>query len=240
MDTAGYVALTRQSGLAKELQVVANNIANISTAGFRREGVVFAEMIEALPVEGGAVAMTAARVRQTDNTQGGLTQTGGTFDLAIEGDGFFMIETPQGNRLTRSGSFTPNQESELVTSDGYRVLDSGEAPIFVPPDAASIAVSPDGTMTADGLPLAQVGVFVPENELGLIREGGVLFRADDGVLVAENAQIAQGFLENSNVNPVVEIARMIEVQRSYELGQTFMDREDQRIRSVIRALGPKG
>ena len=86
MDLAGYVALTRQSGLAKELQSVANNIANLSTTGYRREGVIFAEEVRALPLEGGSVAMTAARARYSDELQGTLQETAGTLDLAIEGD----------------------------------------------------------------------------------------------------------------------------------------------------------
>ena len=106
MDLAGYVALTRASGLAKELQSVANNIANLSTTGYRREGVIFAEMVQALPVEGGSVAMTAARARYFDELQGALEETGGTLDLAIEGEGYFMVMTPQGERLTRAGAFS--------------------------------------------------------------------------------------------------------------------------------------
>ena len=95
MDLAGYVALTRQSGLAKELQSVANNIANLSTTGYRREGVIFAEEVQALPVEGGSVAMTEARARYTDELQGALQETGGPLDLAIEGDGYFTVMTPR-------------------------------------------------------------------------------------------------------------------------------------------------
>lgn len=107
MDTTGYIALTRQSGLLKELQAVANNIANISTTGFRREGVVFAEALQALDVEGGGVAMTSARVRFTDGNAGSSTNTGGNFDLAIDGPGFFMVETPAGDRLTRAAALVP-------------------------------------------------------------------------------------------------------------------------------------
>ena len=98
MDLAGYVALTRQAGLAKELQSVANNIANLSTTGYRREGVVFAEMVEALPVEGGSVAMTAARGRWFDELQGALDESGGALDLAIEGEGYFTVMTAAGER----------------------------------------------------------------------------------------------------------------------------------------------
>ena len=119
MDLAGYVALTRASGLAKELQSVANNIANISTTGYRREGVLFAEYVKALPLEGGAVAMTEARARYTDELQGALVETGGRLDFAIEGDGYFTVLTPQGERLTRAGAFARNADGEIVNMDGH-------------------------------------------------------------------------------------------------------------------------
>ena len=236
MDSS-YVAIGRQSGLMNELRTVANNIANISTTGFRREGVVFAEMVEALDVEGGSVSMSDARVRFTDDLSGGYTQTGGALDLAISGPGFFMIETPNGERLSRAGNFATNAEGELVTMDGYRVLDSGGSPIFVPQDGSEVAIATDGTMSSNGQPIAQIGVYEMENPQSLIREDGVMFRFDDAPLVAERSQVKQGFIEGSNVNPVQEIARLIEVQRAYELGQSLMDKEHERISASIRTMG---
>ncbi len=236
MDTAGYVTLSRQSGLNDTLQVVANNIANLSTAGYRREGVVFAEMVEALPVQGGSVAMTAAHARVTDPAQGALRQSGGTYDLAIEGPGFFTVETPAGPRLTRAGAFTPGPAGELVSPSGHRLLDVGGAPVFVPPDAGTVSIAPDGTVSADGRPLAQLVPVTVADPQRLVREDGVLFRADAPPVPAEGARIVQGALEGANVNPVGEIARMIEVSRAYEAGQRLLDREDERIRQVIDAL----
>ncbi|QHQ36449.1 flagellar hook-basal body complex protein [Algicella marina] len=237
MDTPGYVALSRQSGLLREMQAVANNIANSSTSGFRREGVIFAEMISAVPVEGGSVAMTTTRARFTSDAQGGLQRTGGTFDLAIEGEGFFMVETPAGMRLTRAGSYGPNVDGELVNPLGHRLLDDGEAPIFIPPDARTIAIAADGTISADGNPAARLGVVRSTDTTALYREDGVLFRPEAPVEAATDAAVLQGFIEKSNVNPVIELTRMIEVQRNYELGQKLMEREDERIRAVTRTLG---
>lgn len=134
MDAAGYTTLTRQSGLMREMQSVANNIANLSTTGFRREGIVFTEHVKRLEGEA-SLSMASASARQIDLTQGGLTHTGAPFDFAIMGEGFFLIETPQGQELTRAGSFTPNAEGELVDADGNRLLDAGAAPLFIPPDA---------------------------------------------------------------------------------------------------------
>jgi flagellar basal-body rod protein FlgF len=239
MDLAGYVALTRQAGLAKELQTVANNIANLSTTGYRREGVVFAEMVEALPVEGGSVAMTAARARFFDEMQGSLDETGGTLDLAIEGEGFFTVMTPAGERLTRAGAFTRNGDGTVVTMDGHPLLDEGGGEIAIPFEASQVNVSADGTISADGEPVARIGLVAVEDQTGLFREAGVLFRADAEPVAVEEGRVVQGFLEQANVSPVTEMARMVEVQRAYEHGQKLLDQEDARIRLVVRVLGEK-
>lgn len=238
MDNAGYTTLTRQSGLMREMQAVANNIANASTTGFRRQGIIFEEFVKALDGEDPSLSMALGEVRDTRLDQAPLTQTGGAFDLAIEGDGFFLIEGPEGPMLTRAGAFTPNAAGEVVTLDGYRLLDAGGAPIFAPPDAASIAISADGTMSADGQPLTQVGLWMPNDINDLGHRDGVRFAAPGGTQpVIEGAVILQGYLENSNVDPIGEIARMIEIQRAYEQGQAFLEKEDQRIRNVIQSAG---
>ncbi len=234
MENTGYITITRQSGLAREMQVVANNIANAATTGFRAEGVIFSEYIQ--PVDNGkSLSMGQGNVRNTSFEQGGLASTGGTFDLAIEGDGYFLIQTPGGERLTRAGAFSPNAEGELVTYDGYRVLDAGGAPLFVPP-GASIAVAADGTLSADGNPLGQVGLVRPTDAKDMVREDGVMFRADSGYVPADTARVLQGFIEKSNVSPIGQMARMIEVQRAYEMGQNFLQREDERVRAAMKAM----
>ena len=236
MDAAGYTTLTRQAGLMREMQVVANNIANISTNGFRREGVVFAEYVADLEY-GPSLSMAHATGRIVDLGQAGLSQTGGTFDFAIQGDGFFLIDTPQGQQLTRAGSFTPSAEGELMTPDGFRLLDQGGAPVFVPPDAGTVAMGSDGTLSANGVPLGKIGLWQPTDPTQLQHQSGTMFASPSGVEPADGGTVMQGYLEDSNVDAVSEIARMITVQRAYELGQTFLDREDARVRDVVQTLG---
>lgn len=235
MDTPGYTTLTRQSGLMREMQVIANNIANSSTTGFRREGVVFSEYIARLKDEP-SLSMAYGNARHVDLGQAGLSQTGGTYDLGLQGEGFFLIATPDGERLTRAGSFTPSAEGVLVTQDGHAVLDAGGAPVPVPIGARSVAIASDGTLSADGQPVAQIGVWRPADPLSLQHQTGTLFSAN-ALEPVDTAVIRQGFLEDSNVEPVSEIARMITVQRAYELGQKFLEAEDQRQRNVIQTLG---
>ena len=236
MDNAFYTTLTRQSGLMHEMRVVANNIANVSTTGFRREGLIFAEHVAAIGAGGPSLSMAHADARSINQSQGPLSATGGSLDFAIEGEGFFQIETPQGNRLTRAGNFTASAEGELVTTDGYRLLDAGGAPILLPPDAGTIRLSQEGTLSSGDGPIAQVGVFRPADPTTLTHESGTRLAFDTELEPVENATLLQGFLEDSNVDAISEIARMIEVQRAYEMGQTFLDREDERIRSTISTL----
>ncbi|WP_295047974.1 flagellar hook-basal body complex protein [uncultured Paracoccus sp.] len=236
MDNAIYATLTRQSGLMAEMRVVANNIANANTTGFRREGVIFAEHLSALDRHGDTLSMAHARGRMIDLDQGVLTQTNGNYDLAIEGDGFFLVETPDGNRLTRAGAFLPSAEGELMTADGFRLLDEGMAPIIVPAGASGVAVGADGTLSANGVAFGKIGVFTAPEGAQLTHQGGTSFTTDGAPEPVEDARIRQGFLEESNVDSVFEITRMIEVQRAYELGQSFLDREDQRIRSAIAGM----
>jgi flagellar basal-body rod protein FlgF len=235
MDAAGYTTLNRQSGLMREMAVVANNLANASTTGFRREGVVFSEYVAAMDSDP-SLSMAHASGRHVDLGQATISQTGGSFDFAIQGDGFFLIETPEGERLTRAGSFTPSAEGELVTPDGYRLLDAGGAPVFIPPDARAVAMASDGTLSSNGEPIARIGLWQPTDPMALRHQSGTLFAAD-ALEPVEGGVVLQGMLEDSNVEPVSEITRMITVQRAYEMGQKFLDAEDQRVRGVIQALG---
>ena len=239
MDNSSYVTLTRQSGLMREMQVVANNIANMATTGYRAEGVVFAEHVAATGRGEPSLSMGKAVGRSVSEQQGALSRTGGPFDFAIEGPGFFLVETPAGESLTRAGNFIRSPENELVTMDGHRLLDAGGAPVFVPANARAITLAPDGTLSADGQPLTQIGLWQPNDPTELSRRSGVLFEAPSGVRPVEGTRLVQGALEASNVDPVGQIARMIEVQRAYELGQSFLDAEDGRIRDFLRTVGAR-
>ena len=236
MDNAGYIGLTRIKGLDDELRAVANNIANVSTTGFRAERVVFAEVLVPTNADGQALSMAQPRAHFTDPSPGGMRLTGGELDLAINGEGYFQIMTDAGPRLTRAGNFVRTANGGVVTPEGDALLDAGGAPVLLPEDATTIAIGVDGTISADGQPVGQVGLFIaaPEN---MLRESGVRFRASGDISVPPDARIAQGFLEESNVSPVLELSRMIEVQRAYELGQSLLDSEDQRLSEAIRTLG---
>ncbi|WP_373355325.1 flagellar hook-basal body complex protein [Pseudoroseicyclus sp. CXY001] len=236
MDNAIYAGLTRQAGLMHEMQSIANNIANSATTGYRAEGMIFSEFVALTGQGEPSLSMGLGDVRRLSVAQGALTQTGGAFDLAVEGPGYFVVATPQGERLTRAGAFSPSANGDLVTPEGYGVLDAGGAPVFVPQGAGPVAIAADGTISAGGQPIGQIGLVRPLDPGAMQRSDGVLFEAAAGWEPEPEGRMVQGFLEQSNVNPLLEVARMIEVQRAYELGQGLAEREDQRIRDTIETV----
>jgi flagellar basal-body rod protein FlgF len=235
MSDGIYPTLTRQTGLLREMNVIAQNIANAATTGYRAEGLIFSEHVVANGRDQPSLSMAHATGRETSFRQGGLDQTGGMLDLAIEGEGYFLVDVGGEPHLTRAGAFLAGPDGGVVTAEGHPVLDEGGAPVFVPPGASSLRVAPDGTLSADGQPLARIAVVAPDDPSAMTRNAGTMFATEAYAPVA-TPKVAQGFLEQSNVDPVLEIARMVAVQNAYELGQGFMDREDERMRAMLRLM----
>lgn len=238
MDNVVYTMLNRQSGLMREFSTVANNIANASTTGFKAEQAVFSEFIAVLETQnapgGGSLSMGRLGAHATDFSQGGLKLTGSPLDIAISGEGFFQFETPNGVRLGRAGHLGLNAEGQIVDPLGSFILDDGQGQIAVPLDASVVTISPDGTVSADGQEIARIGV-VAADPLNLQREGGNYWISEQTAPL-EEAVILAGYLESSNADPVLQMARMIEVQRHYDAGQSLMDLEDERIRNVSQTI----
>ncbi len=236
MDNVGYIGLSRQSGLMRELNTVANNIANINTNGFRRESNVFAEHIKALQNGDPSLSISTLTRRYVDLSEGDIVKTSNPLDIAIEGDGFFVVETPQGERLTRDGALSLNAQNELISATGARVLDESGGAIVIPPGSGDISVTSDGVINVGTQTVGRLGV-VKADPAFLVREGQNRFRAENGYEPASDARIRQFSLEGSNVSAVEELARLIEVQRTYELSKRFSDDDGERITRTVRALG---
>ena len=185
-------------------EVLANNLANASTDGFKAERVFARMMTDALPQIGTA----------TDLRGGSLKQTGAPLDVAIEGPGFFVVDTDQGERLTRGGSFRLDDAGRLVNADGHPLLgDNG--PIVV--SKGSVEIEKTGIVKVDGKPVTRLRLEAVPASAPLLHEGGTLFVPPDGRQpLAPNARtIRQGFLEDSNVNSISAMVDMISVQRAY-------------------------
>jgi len=230
-----YPTLGRQAGLMREMSVIAQNIANANTTGYRAEGLVFSEYVMKGDRGAPSTSFAYANGRETRFTQGGMEQTGGTFDLAIEGEGYFQVDVGGTTHLTRAGAFVAGPDGGVQTLEGYPLLDEGGAQVFVPPQSGAIHIGADGTVSADGAPIGRVGIVAPNDPGAMTRREGTMFAADQTQPV-ENPRVSQGFLEASNVNPVLEIARMVVVQNAYEMGQGFMDKEHERMQQMLRLM----
>lgn len=230
--------LARQSGLMEAAQMIANNIANSSTPGYKAESTIFAEYVSAGRSTLGSLSMGHLKAHATDTSGGALERTGGSLDFAIDGAGFFKIDTVQGERLSRAGIFQIDVDGNLIDMMGGQVLDSGGGQIAIPQEATQISVAKDGTISADGVIVAQIGVYQPNGELE--RAGNNYWFAREGDQVLETPSVLQGFVEQSNVSPVQEFAKLMLTQRMFEAGQTMMEQEHDRLSSVIEAIRQQG
>jgi flagellar basal-body rod protein FlgF len=225
MQNALLVGLSRQVALGRELDVVANNIANLDTAGYKADGSVFEEYLNSSAragQTGGRVSFVLDRGVWHDMSQGPVERTGNPLDVAVDGDAFLVVQTPRGERYTRNGSLQINATGQLVTSEGNAVIgDAG--PITFQPTDRQVSISRDGTISVREGALnvdsvrGKIRLISFANLQQLQKDGGSTFNATGGAQpqAASNASLVQGSVEKSNVRGVVEMSRMIEITRSY-------------------------
>ena len=241
METPTYIALSRQMVLRSQMDVVANNIANANTAGFKAEMLLMSEVeLPADPTTELSYVQDFATAR--DFSPGTLRPTGNDLDLAIQGNGFFAVQTPDGVRYTRVGRFQLNQDGVLVTTQGYPVL-AGGSQVTVNPDDGPVQVAEDGSISTDlarnGQQMQVVGkldVVDFKNRAALTPNQDNLFDAGTEPPITSTGKVAQRVLEDSNVNPIVEMTNMIEVTRNYQAVQRFIDAENDRQRRAINSI----
>lgn len=242
MDNALFVGLSRQMILRREMEIISNNIANMDTTGFKVESMMQrTDPSEPAVTLGGPrpVKFVAPDGVARDFGQGVLTKTGGELDMAIEGKGFFQVQTPQGPRYTRDGRFTTDPTGRLVTQGGYAVLDESGGEITIDAEKGQVSIGQDGSMSQGDERVGKVGMFAFANPGALEKAGDNLFRNGSNLAAtpSTDARLRQGFLEGSNVKPVLEITRMVEVSRAYEQTAKMMDSEAELARRTVERLG---
>ncbi|WP_119459787.1 flagellar basal-body rod protein FlgF [Rhodospirillaceae bacterium SYSU D60014] len=234
MENATYIALSRQMVLRREMDIIAHNMANTETPAFKGEDMLFVEYLSRTD-DGARLSFVQDFGLVRDLSEGPMTATGNNLDFAIHGNGYFVVDTPQGERYTRVGRFQIDAQDQLVTSQGHAVLDTGGAPIFAPAENGEIVVARDGTISVNGEPLGRIAVVQFEDEQAMRKLAGGLYTGDDPQ-PALDAEIVQGMVEDSNVEPVLELTRMITVLRSYQSAQRMMETEHERQRRGISTL----
>mgnify|MGYP003671100843 CR=1 FL=1 len=237
IENTAYIVLSRQTAMRRQLDVIANNIANSGTTAFKSEEVLFDEYL----VDGDQTRSKISFVTDIGtarNLQAGeFTRTENPLDLAIRGRGYLTVETPDGERYTRNGSLRIDSEGYLSTSYGYKVLDQDGRAIELDPTDPQLTVARDGTITGGQGAIGRLAVVTFENEQNLQQTGSGLYRTDDRPEQAEDVNIEQGMLENSNVEPILEMTRMIELSRNYQSTNSMISREDEMRRRGIERLG---
>ena len=248
-----YAAVSSMIVNTYKQQVLSQNISNLQTPGFKQVLTTAKDFLETGVVYSPGNLLSDSRltpigqvglgsdigIERTDFTQGGMQSTENPFDLAIQGNGFFRIQTPEGIRYTRDGRFIRDAESNLVSVEGFKVLNANNQPIKLP--VGNLSVAMDGTIEVNNQQVGKLGISVfadPWNEL--TPDGGNKYAGPRESTGTADWQIVQGYLEMSNSNPTYLMTEMIQVARSYEAAQKMVQNQDELLGKTIASLGRIG
>ena len=249
MDNSTYVALSLAQSMRRDLDVTSNNIATANTAGFKGEHLVFESYLHkgGQAADDEQISFVADSGSYTDDSQGPMSQTGNSLDIALLGKGWISYRT-EDNKLAygRDGRLALDPNGTLVTLTGAKVLDESGGEISIPPDAGEIEIARDGTISsATSGPIARIGVFdLPDLQVLERMGNGMLTRPEGSpasiAVAATGTEVVQGAIEGSNVQPVTEMTRLMEIQRSYERAINLMNGGDELRRDTLQRLGRLG
>ena len=249
MDNSTYVSISQALALQRSLDVTANNIANSNTAGFKAGRADFSSLVQ--QTSGGESDDSLSFVTQSDahidTSPGPLQRTGNPLDVALSGDGWFSYRTAAGQTAYgRDGRLAVNAQGNLVTVTGAQILDDAGSPIAIPATSAQgLQIGTDGTISdRSGTTLGRIGVVNVPDIASFQRSEGGMFVPPEGAASATtpatDTKIAQGFLEQSNVRPVLEMAHMMEIQRAYDRAMKLMDDQNNLRKQTLSQLGQVG
>lgn len=241
MDNTTNIALSRLTAQSRAMDVIAGNIANLSTPGYRAERMVFSDWLSpqtgtSAPKGDRSLVYTQDRATYRDRAEGTLTQTGNPLDLALSGNGYFTVQTQAGTRLTRSGHFTLQGDGSITDAGGNALLDTAGVPLKIGAADTNLTVTADGTLSSQNGPIGKIAVVAPTDPNRMTPEGSRLFRADVPTAPVTAPKMIQGAVEDSNVQAVPELTRMISTQRDFQFVTQFVEAEGQRQQNAIDKL----
>lgn len=236
MESPIYVLLSQQDALQRQMSVVAQNIANVNTTGYKSNDMLFEDFL-VKPDKKFSHHMVLDRATLRNTAQGTFIKTENPLDMAISGKGYFAVQTPQGTQYTRQGTFQMDAEGNIVTADGYPVLSGGGSTIAIPTNAQSVEIGLDGTISTENGKIGRMQVVKFNNEQLMKQTYGGFYQTDEAAEVDEEAQLHQGMVESSNVKSIQEMTHVIQIQRAYERVARLIDGENQRLTNAIRTLG---
>lgn len=238
MENPTYIALSRLIAQQNAMDVVAGNLANASTPGYHSERTLFSDWLSRqsgtdVPRGGETIAFTQDRATYRDHQQGTFSQTGNPLDLAIGGDGYFTVNTASGPRLTRAGRFTLTPNGVIADSAGNPLLDTNGQPLQVAAADTNLTVAADGTISSENGPIGKIGIVMPNDVNQMQAEGDRLFSVASPTSAVAQPRIVQGAVEDSNVQPILETVRMMDIMREFQFVTQFVDAESQRQQNAI-------
>lgn len=244
MNNVTNIILSRMITASRNVDVIANNIANVSTPGYEATHLQSAAWIDRMrgvtaPPGGSTLAYAQAVGTWRDTKPGPIHQTGNPLDLALPGGGYFAVQTPNGPRLTRDGRFGLLPNGTIADASGNALLGPGGQPITVPPQSGNLSIASDGTIsTAQGI-IGQVGVVTVADPRSLMAAGNNLFQTTAPPIPSASPNIVQGALEGSNVQPILEITKMMQASQNFRMIAQFISAEQSRSQSAdAKILGP--
>jgi flagellar basal-body rod protein FlgF len=242
MENTGYVALSSQTALFRRMDMIANNLANMNTIGYKKTAPVFTDYLSRSSSDerltGDRLHYVIDYGQARDLSAGPLTMTDNPLDIAIKGPGFFVVDTPEGERYTRSGHFKLDDAGMIVDAGGQAVMTVDGAPLFIAADETVIAIEKDGSVSTENGEIGRIRVvdFADPQALQNTHSNYFMAAEDNPPQDLAIADLAQGFLESSNVDPLVEITAMINVQRTYEATMRLIEAEGTRQSNTIQAF----
>jgi flagellar basal-body rod protein FlgF len=222
--------------MERQMEVIANNLANMSSTGYKSERVLFEEYLETTE-DGDTISYVRDYGTSRNLSEGEFKPTGNPMDVAITKGGYMIVETDTGLYYSRNGNLRLDATGQLVTDEGYPVLDDKGKPIVVTPEDPTFNIAQDGTISNSQGPLAKLGIVSFENEQALSPVGSGLYQTDAIEIEPEGVSVIQGMLETSNVLPIKEITRMIDLSRSYQSTASLMQEDNDLISEAIESLG---
>ena len=237
MENVSYVVLSYQMALQRHLDILANNVANMTSTAFRSERPLFQEFL--VTAEDGSTTSYVEDVGLLRNTNpGSIQQTGNTLDVAISGEGFFVVDTLDGERYTRNGNWRLDEFGQIVVGTGNPLVDDAGLPIVIDANDGAITIRADGTVLSEAGPIGQLRIVSFEDEQAMQKMGDGLFDAGGQIArPATNFSVLQGLLETSNVNGVVEMTLMMEVANAYRTTAQITSTVDDLRRRAIQTIG---
>ncbi len=245
MDIATSLAASRLIAQQRGMDVTANNIANANTPGYRTERMQFSDWVDqqngtSAPSGGRTITYAQDRATWREQQAGTITHTANTFDLALSGDGYFTVGTKLGPRLTRDGRFSPMPDGTLADSKGNPVLDTNGKPIQLATTDTQFAIAGDGSISSESGDIGKIGIVQPADPLKLKAEGGTYFVSDSPTQAVTTPNLVQGAIEESNVQPVLEVTRMMDTLRQFQMVTQLLQAESDREQNAIEKLLPQG